>query len=174
MNNWFLGTAAIQRPVDFYLWEVFFNQNAKHIKQLVELGSGYGGFSVFLLLHCYQYNIEYAGFDMREPACHWRPVSKMLGLKEKIRIGDIFEEKKPEVIKFITSDQPIMLFCDNGNKIGEFREFVPFLKAGDFIAVHDWGTEFKPKDIIYDNVEEILTDISESIGSITRFFRVTE
>ena len=67
--------------------------------------------------------------------------------------------------------KPLILFCDNGNKKREFREFVPFLKSGDFVVVHDWGSEFLQKDVIY-WVNDLLGDVCDKFGSRTRFFEV--
>ena len=166
----FLGTRAIQYYADFYLWEVFFNRRGKQIKQLVELGSGNGGFSTYLLLQCYQRGIEYCGFDKRKPTCEDSPIQLLLGLYNRIYQGDIFQELKYKVIELLVKNKPVILYCDNGDKPKEFKRFVPYLKSGDFVAVHDWGTEFKPEHIIYDNVTEILTDVD--VGGITKFFMV--
>lgn len=50
--------------------------------------------------------------------------------------------------------------------------FTPQLNEGDFVAVHDWGTEFHESDLSGD-VEFYMQDECESIESMTRFFRVT-
>jgi len=43
--------------------------------------------------------------------------------------------------------KPVLLFCDNGNKREEVRCFAPLLQAGDYLAVHDWGSEISAADI---------------------------
>ena len=45
------------------------------------------------------------------------------------------------------SKEPGVLFCDNGNKPAEVFHYHDMLHRGSFIAVHDWGTEFTPRDI---------------------------
>jgi hypothetical protein len=43
--------------------------------------------------------------------------------------------------------RPFVLYCDDGNKAREVATFAPSLRAGDFLAVHDFGTEIFPKHI---------------------------
>jgi len=40
-----------------------------------------------------------------------------------------------------------LLFCDNGDKKREINLFGPLLKPGDVLAAHDFGTEWKLKDV---------------------------
>ena len=40
-----------------------------------------------------------------------------------------------------------MLFCENGHKIKEVQTYAPSLRQGDYLAVHDLGTEIHPSDI---------------------------
>lgn len=43
--------------------------------------------------------------------------------------------------------RPFVLYCDDGNKAQEVATFAPSLRAGDFLAVHDFGTEIFPRQI---------------------------
>jgi hypothetical protein len=66
------------------------------------------------------------------------------------RQEDIFSnvEKIKGLISFLG---PVYLVCDNGNKVKEFRTFVPSLDSGSIISVHDWSTEIQEglvKDVI--------------------------
>jgi hypothetical protein len=46
---------------------------------------------------------------------------------------------------FSLCHHPAFIFCDNGQKEMEFVLCRPHLRAGDIIAVHDYGTEFNPR-----------------------------
>jgi hypothetical protein len=88
--------------------------------------------------------------------------------------GDIFKDQKDRVISLLTGpSRPVILFCDDGDKPKEFRTFVPYLKPGSLIAVHDFLTEFGPDDTlpVKDMVDETFVAESEAIGSMTRFYR---
>jgi hypothetical protein len=43
--------------------------------------------------------------------------------------------------------RPFVLYCDNGSKPLEVGTFAPALRPGDFLAVHDLGTEVFTRDI---------------------------
>ncbi len=43
--------------------------------------------------------------------------------------------------------RPFVLYCDNGSKPLEVETFAPALRTGDFLAVHDLGTEVFARDI---------------------------
>jgi len=66
--------------------------------------------------------------------------------------------------------KPLLLFCDNGNKREEVRRFAPLLSGGDFLAVHDWGSEFFESDVP-SNLEMVWPDPPEASG-LTRWFCV--
>lgn len=68
--------------------------------------------------------------------------------------------------------EPMLLFCDGGNKPRELKTFFPYLKdPRSLIAVHDWGTETQPEDVP-EELEMLYTQQFEEMDSITRFFRV--
>lgn len=43
--------------------------------------------------------------------------------------------------------RPFVLFCDDGDKQLEVETFGPSLRGGDYLAVHDVGTEFFPEQM---------------------------
>jgi len=48
---------------------------------------------------------------------------------------------------------------------------VPLLSAGDYAAVHDWGSEFSEPDLD-PKLPFVMREECESVGSLTRFFSV--
>jgi hypothetical protein len=63
--------------------------------------------------------------------------------------------------------RPFVLYCDDGNKRLEVETFGPSLHPGDFLAVHDVGTEFFP-DEMPGGYEELL------VHGLTGFYRKAE
>ena len=51
--------------------------------------------------------------------------------------------------------RPFVLYCDNGNKPREVDAFASALHVGDFLAVHDLGTEIFAQDIPVNFAERI-------------------
>lgn len=88
-------------------------------------------------------------------------------------ISDILYKADPEIIDILESDEKILLYCDNGNKQREFELYTQYLKKGDMLGVHDWGTE-----IFYDNVKQYLEGFTtirrkefKQAGFKTRFWK---
>ena len=71
----------------------------------------------------------------------------------------------------LSQPAPRLLFCDNGNKRRELSEIASLLAPGDFVAVHDWGSEAGPGDIPAEWAR-LMVEECEAIQSLTRFFRV--
>lgn len=166
----FLGIQASQTWDDLHLWERFFNEHP--LRRVVELGTGNGGMAVFLTLQCVQRGVEFWTLDNQ----HWldwtQGVPALLGMHSRSIVADLFKEGRARIEALLSSDEghPLCLFCDNGDKRREWREFVPLLRAGDFIAVHDWGVEFTAADAV-GAVSPIMAEWCEARGSMTRWFR---
>jgi len=70
----------------------------------------------------------------------------------------------------LSQPAPRLLFCDNGNKRRELSEIACILAPGDFVAVHDWGSEAGPGDISV-HWDGLMVEECEAIKSLSRFFR---
>ena len=164
----FLGIPMRQWQTDLWLWEKFFLDHK--IKRFVELGTGNGGMSLFFLLQSYQYDFDFHTFDIKIPvAIESRIVRLLLNLDVNFVLGDIYTEKEWFVRGILESDYTAMLYCDNGDKPKEVATFAPYLKSGDYLAVHDWKVEIKPENIP-DYLEECFTELPDEVGSLTRWF----
>jgi hypothetical protein len=66
------------------------------------------------------------------------------------------------------------LYCDNGNKIKEVNLYANWLKVGDMLGIHDWGTEIKREDIDQNILDQFmnhpLNAALKEVGSLSRFF----
>lgn len=167
-NGLFLGMKSVQWQSDYWLWEKFFLDNP--IKKFIELGYGYGATSLFFILQGYQHGFDYIGFDSKKAYVLENPIAEYISLHDKFIGGDIFEDKKAIIIDYIEkSNEPLLLYCDNGDKPKEVSTFSPYLLPGDYVVVHDWGTEIKQKDIP-SYLEECFTELPDEVGSLTRWF----
>lgn len=132
--------------MDLFIWEKFLN--ASPIKLLIEFGTGYGGMSSYLALQCAQRGVKFMTFDNVGSLPAGSPVPTMLNLYGSFFEKDVFSD---EVLNLVVNalsayGAPACLFFDNGDKPREWRTFAPHARAGDFLVVHDWGTEFKAED----------------------------
>ena len=161
----FLGIPIKQWQTDLWLWEKFFYDHK--IKRFVELGTGNGGMSLFFFLQSHQYYFDFYTFDIKLPIMSM--VGELLKLEEHFYLGDIFNENEWRVADILSTALPVMLYCDNGDKPKEVATFAPYLKSGDYLAVHDWKVEIKPENIP-DYLEECFTELPDEVGSLTRWF----
>jgi hypothetical protein len=145
-HTYIFGMQGVQTYTDIYLWETFLN--AHRFNTLIELGSGSGAFSTWLYLQCVNRGASFFTFDkVHPPALDW-PMNKANGLAGRFFLGDMFSGKGMSALRGMldTVNRPAILFCDGGNKPKEFQTFTPMMQPGDFVIVHDYGTEFGDND----------------------------
>lgn len=167
----FLGVPATQTWNDLLLWERFFNTYA--LRGFLELGTGMGGMSLYLALQCAQRGIEFWTVDEQTWLDFGKPVTRMLNLASRYAHAELFNGSGDEfVARCIQSAQPLMLFCDDGNKPGEVRKYGGWLRRGDFIAVHDWGVEIGPADLQALDARYLMQAECERWDSQTRWLEI--
>ncbi|MBC8066389.1 MAG: hypothetical protein H7Y17_16275 [Chlorobia bacterium] len=162
----FCGFPAAQTWHDLAIWEEFFNRH--RFETLIELGTWKGGMAVFLAIQCKARGIRFETID--HDAAQVEPRDLIDSLGAAVLSGNVFDLTwMKERIR--AAPGPRLLFCDDGDKRREMRELAPLLDAGDFVAVHDWGSEAGSQDIPA-AWEPIMAEVCESTSSITRFFRL--
>lgn len=127
---------------------------------------------MYLLLQCIQKEIKFLTFDIKANSRLHHPLSKRLALVAHFMEMDIFAEKDfvEDVISRVP--KPLLLFCDNGDKPREFKEFVPCLEKDDYIAVHDWPSEISKKDVEGYSIRSVMEAECVAWKSYTRFWRI--
>lgn len=128
----------MQSPLVFDLWEkVFANIE---FARIIEFGSYKWGMSLFFYLFCLQRRAEFYAYDIGK----FSPtrVIRELGITKHFRMIDIFSIED-EIGKIIKKEGKTIVYCDGGDKARELEVFSKYLKKGDIIAVHDWGTEVR-------------------------------
>jgi len=148
---------------DTYLWESLLNSHPE-LKAIFELGTWMGGFSLFLKAQADIRGLRFFTYD----AVKLNEVVGSHKLPEFTQL-DIFAHSE-EIGESLKAHEPLILFCDNGNKPREVKTFAPYLSSDSIIVVHDWMLEFFPTDIP-DDLEEIYGDFCDEIGSVSRVLR---
>jgi len=170
----YMGVPMLQLWVDLVLWEKFLNEHP--VKYLFEIGTYKGGMSLFLAAQCLQRGIVFGTTDItRQPELESR-LSQRLDLPRYFYEGDVFDLKKNNFLPKLLERgdcHPMLLYCDGGDKISEMRTFAPKLKPGDFVVMHDWEWEVKPKDveIVERMLERVWFDECAEMKSMTRIWR---
>jgi len=139
----FLGKRIAQTVYAFPLWETLFIR-VPQFSRIIELGTGNGGFSVYLKLCAMRFWVPLYTFDIRP--FEKNKITDALDLEASFSRCDIMAAEE-EIAALIKLSGRTILYCDNGNKIEEFKMYAKHLKVLDVIGVHDWGVEIKDGDV---------------------------
>ncbi|HUW12009.1 MAG TPA: hypothetical protein VM537_19945 [Anaerolineae bacterium] len=175
-GSFFCGMEMAQYWADLPLWENLLNEH-REIKTLIEMGTYKCGMSVFLKAQCIARQMRFWTFDRKRPEELNNPVVRALGIDEDFVLGDFFADRKDKLVGLLSWSEikPLLLFVDGSNKPLELETFVPYLAAGDYAAVHDYGTEFQPgaEEPVADLLERVYWQECEAPPQpcLTRFWR---
>jgi cephalosporin hydroxylase len=170
----YCGVPAVQSWQDFMLWEMFFNKTKPTC--MVELGTFWGGLTLFLQHQCYSRGMTFYTIDFKEFADFDTPDGALYlnGTKALFHHVDMWT---PEFDKLLDSimrnEKGIVMLCDGGNKPKEMQTFTPRLRPGDYIACHDWGNEIADPDLesVRHLLSPVMPDECNEMKSPTRFFQ---
>ena len=156
-----MGLEMFQTYEDLQIWETVFK--TYDIKSVMELGTGYGGMSVFFALQCYQRGMDFVTYDNVQSLFFDSGLPALLNIGKNFRnINIVGESEHWEVLNWIEkARRPLAIMVDNGDKRRDFRMVAPYTKPGDIIAVHDWEKEFFPEDVGDVKVEYIFKDVCD-------------
>jgi cephalosporin hydroxylase len=167
MRQTLFGITIQQTWTDLWLWEVFFN-TYNHVHTIIEIGTKYGGLSFYFKMQAEMRGKKFHTFDI-EPCPHpW--------LEPHFVHGNVFDDGGSRMRQLLNESlHPLLLLCDGGDKQMEFKMFVPMLQNGDYIAVHDWGSEFWDSSVtpVRDMVTMRMERQCTYLSSMTRFWERT-
>lgn len=135
INTWF-GRPVAQYWEDVELWEKVLNDWHGRLNWILELGTWQGGFSFYLFAQASARGMEFTTLDNSKP--------------DKFVAGFVTWDVMNDLPEFVAETymrSPGVVFCDNGDKPREIELYKDRVHSESLFAVHDWGTEFQPKDI---------------------------
>lgn len=176
----FCGLRCMQSPLDMQIWEYFLRKHGKELYRFVEFGTAWGGFSLFAYsAGGFTYNYDFVSVE-KSDATYANEALDFISSEDDL--DDIFltidlfgEEDKygQQMLKELLGEKGCtLLFCDNGDKPREVKEYGPSLKKGDWLVVHDFGFEIKGYDIpSYFSQQNLGISSEWWAKSRTRFYR---
>ena len=86
---------------------------------------------------------------------------------------DILKKPDSRLVNLCKNPRKKVLYCDNGDKVKEFKMYAIHLNSGDLLGVHDWGTEVRYEQVkdVLEKYEPVEHDLFEKNGWTTRFWR---
>jgi hypothetical protein len=145
-GNSFCGFKAVQSWTAYYCLTKILNKNP-NIFKIIELGTGDGGFSIFLSLLVAPKGGEVLTYDIQEPHTAWFNFVTKQNLPIDFRCKSVFSLEVQNEIREFIKDGRVLIFCDNGKKPQEVRTYAPMLKRNDLIMAHDWKYEIKEEHL---------------------------
>lgn len=115
-----------------------------NIGLFVELGVLEGGLAS-VIRPCVERGVcNYVGVELKQEY-----VNKDIAEECNIIYGDCFSFRVQDKVRWYIDNcnRPALVFCDNGNKPRELIEYAPILRPGDYLSVHDYGTEVMDGDL---------------------------
>jgi hypothetical protein len=157
---YFAGVQVSQHRCEFVLWETILNDNPD-LRAVFELGTWHGGFSGWLWAQCELREMHFRTFDRDEPPGRVRGFTKL----------NVFSD--PDAMQALVAQwEPLLVFCDNGNKPRELKLFSRFVShPGSLLMVHDWGEEIFPSDVPR-SLEMVYGGLCDELDSMSRLFRL--
>lgn len=115
----------------------------------IEIGIHRGGLGALMVPQClYDPNFLYLGFDIDkdivEPS--FLDLVARTPNAQAVYIDAMSDNALNFTMDFLKNSRQPMLYCDGGNKAGEFDKYSRALPAGSLVMVHDYPKEFKDED----------------------------
>jgi cephalosporin hydroxylase len=158
---------AMQNNITFASFDVFLKE--QNFKNVIEIGTAYGGFCLFLYEKSIEYNYNFLSFDIVDRVGDEN-------LKGRI-ILDVFSKDALDIINDKISSGKTLILCDGGDKKKEFNYFSRIINSGDFIMAHDYAINEEHflnniKDTYWDWCEIIDSDVLESLKNLKKYSNI--
>ena len=155
LNTTYCGFLAQQWWTDYLVWEKLLNAHPE-IERIVEIGTGAGGFSLFLQDQAIRRFGPVGSFWTFD---HGVPAFPIFGFTQLDVF--VFPERVTQLLR-----HPMILHCDGGDKPREVRQFATRLLPGSLAVVHDYGVEFLDSDVP-DGLRITHREITEPHGGLS-------
>lgn len=138
--RYFTGGYTQHSWAEFFTLEVLFN-NIADLRKIVEVGGGNGTFTLFLALQAVCRNAHLASIELYSDIPE--PTGGLLqDLGAEIWTCDCFTSETIERVANWVTGERCVFYLDNGDKPRELAVYSKVAKPGDFLVIHDWGTEY--------------------------------
>lgn len=161
------GKLMKQRDGVIKKFDSFFEE--EKFKNIVEIGTGWGIFSIYLASKAKEMGATFTTYDIKKVRGEVR--NKLLKLNANIIVGDINKNKDVEDI--VKREGRFLLLNDGGLKVPQFHRFSKLIKINDIILTHDYYRDRNPgKGIVV--IEDIKKSIKENNLKIINVHMIDE
>ena len=122
------------------------------VELFIEIGARHGGLAAMIVNYMEYAGGAYIGIEsdreLPDPRLKMR-INRRAG--HHFIVCDAFSERCEvvlrEAIRKADAAYPVLLYCDDGDKVREMHHFAPFLRPGDYLVAHDLGREIFLGDV---------------------------
>jgi hypothetical protein len=139
----------------FDVFEEFFNK--RYFDNIYEIGSGNGGFSMWLAKKANEMNATFTTVDIK-------PIEKEVQSEIEF-YGGVFknvEHKQGNVDEVLIKGRHNLLLIDGAEKVPPFKYFAKFIRPGDFMLTHDFYSNEEDYEYGTFTLKDVATSIIEN------------
>ena len=147
----FGGIVVERKWSDIFSIDVFLTEERPRL--IIELGTGSGGFSSYLVTYAHLNGVRFHTFDThRKSGMSKQRNSRAVRFVKRnggaVHRQDVFDPATVSLIgALLRTSGKAFVYCDNGDKARELRTYAGLLKVGDFIGIHDFSSEVFESDV---------------------------
>ncbi len=145
--EWFTQFVGVRMSCNYYAFHMMSKvlDSSPQVQGIVELGTYTGPMAMYLGMEGVRRDLPVLTIDIIDHLdAGTKKVLDRLGVVR--HIGDLFDKELQARMRQTVSAGPVYMVVDGGHKAREFAEYLPMLKPGSVLSVHDWGDEFFPHD----------------------------
>jgi cephalosporin hydroxylase len=157
INKRFMGGGMSQNYAALYIFEHYLQLH--DFDEVIEIGSQKGALSLFFAnMAAVTERFRFSTFEINlccwynrpgEGVGHWfDKLQKLCPEHIQMHNMDCFSDEAAKLVQELIKRGKTLIFCDGGNKVKEFKHFVPMIKPGDRLMVHDWEHEIWMNDLV--------------------------
>lgn len=163
--------AAKISHADLLLFELIVSKNK--VNHIIEFGTYQGITSLYLGTMAKLKGASFISFDYKD----FRSArAKELWNKDmEFECVNLLAKQESSLVLERVKRKRSFTFIDNGNKELEVKKYVPLMKRGSIVQIHDWKTEVAPDFVLpileSNGFKPLYLDFCESIESSSRAFK---
>lgn len=135
----YCGLKAQQNHNALNVFRAFFAAHPD-IDLVLELGTGNGGFAIFLKDECDKLGAKFVTYE-NDPGrladhAHEEFARRNIDVRQ---LNILSPEGLQSALAELRASKRAMVLCDGGDKMSEFRLFAPHMRVGDLLMAHDYA-----------------------------------
>jgi cephalosporin hydroxylase len=173
----YCGMKAQQSRNAMPAFRAFFAEHAD-IDLVIELGTGYGGFAIFLKDEADKIGAKFVTYEINPARLAAHTHEEFTRRHIDVRTLNVLTpEGKESILAELSASRRALVLCDGGSKKAEFNIFAPHLKPGDILMAHDYApnedafkTEYVNKIWNWHEIDDVSTMAAREAANLVPYY----